>query len=188
MSAKRKRTSKSEWFAAALEFLEREGIAGVRVDVLAKSLGIARSGFYWHFKDRDALLQELLDYWTHEFTEVISTNPKMLEAEPHRALEETVRLVRDYELSRYDLAFVAWGRRDRKVAERVQQVFDMRLAFIRKHFSRLGFRGNELEMRSRLFLCYHMWERSTFSHDSERKLKTLLSSRMALLLGLEKGG
>ena len=66
----RRGISKAEWLEAASQALSEEGVAGIKVERLAKSLGIAKAGFYWHFKNRDDLLQQLLDYWTHEVTEV----------------------------------------------------------------------------------------------------------------------
>ena len=50
------RVSKQNWISAALETLAMSGIESVKVERLAKQLGVAKSGFYWHFKDRNALL------------------------------------------------------------------------------------------------------------------------------------
>ena len=43
-------------------------VESLRVERLAKHLGVAKSGFYWHFKDRHALLRKLLRYWVKEYT------------------------------------------------------------------------------------------------------------------------
>ena len=59
-----KRVSKSDWLETALEFLRREGIDAVRVEALARKLGVAKSGFYWHFREHRQLMQEMLDYWS----------------------------------------------------------------------------------------------------------------------------
>ena len=186
MTKKRQRTSKAEWFSAALDVLERDGIGGVRIDVLAKLLGTSRSGFYWHFKDRGALLDELLDYWAHEFTEVIAENRELLAAEPRNAIEATAAMVFEHDLARYVLAFLAWARQDDAVAQRVRGVVDVRLDFLRRNFKALGFRGDDLEMRTRLFVCYQSWERATFVGESDRKLKKLMAPRMRLLMGPEE--
>ena len=60
--------SPSDWIRAALDALAVDGVAGVRVDVLAKRLGVTRGSFYWHFADRDALLTAALDEWERTIT------------------------------------------------------------------------------------------------------------------------
>ena len=49
---KMKRVSKAQWVEAAIDTIETGGIASVRVEVLAKRLGISKSGFYWHFENQ----------------------------------------------------------------------------------------------------------------------------------------
>jgi AcrR family transcriptional regulator len=57
------RLGREEWVAAALDALARDGEAGLRVEPLAKRLGVTKGSFYWHFKDRDALVGAALDAW-----------------------------------------------------------------------------------------------------------------------------
>ena len=68
--------SKSQWIEEALHVLKSDGIDGVRIGRLATRLGIARSGFYWHFTDHRDLLDHLLEYWAHEYTEVVLRDPE----------------------------------------------------------------------------------------------------------------
>ncbi len=56
------------WIQAALSILAERGISGVRVETLAKQLGVTKGSFYWHFKDRDALFDALLDSWRRVLT------------------------------------------------------------------------------------------------------------------------
>lgn len=60
--------SRNDWIQAALDALARGGVAAVRVDVLARELGITRGSFYWHFADRDALLAAALEEWERTVT------------------------------------------------------------------------------------------------------------------------
>jgi AcrR family transcriptional regulator len=91
--------SKREWLDAGLESLSKNGIAGLKVENLARALGIARAGFYWHFKSRDALLRQLLDYWVHELTEVITADADVLTLEPKKRLTRTAEMVLEYDLA-----------------------------------------------------------------------------------------
>ena len=51
------------WVEAGFEELGRSGIEGVRVEVLAKNLGVTKGGFYRRFADRAALLNAMLERW-----------------------------------------------------------------------------------------------------------------------------
>ena len=64
----RAQLSAQDWTNAALRALADGGVAAVRVDVLARSLGVTRGSFYWHFADRDALLQTALEQWEQTVT------------------------------------------------------------------------------------------------------------------------
>ncbi len=176
-----KRVSKADWLATALEFLGREGIDGVRVERLAREIGIAKSGFYWHFRDRAHLLQEMLDYWSHEYTGVVSENPEVSALEPKQQLRVTAEMIIDYDLAQYDLAMRAWADHDETVAERVAEVYRNRLRYLRKAFRELGFEGAELDMRVRLFVCYHSWEQTMFWREPKKKLRAMIKRRVELL-------
>ena len=60
--------SREQWLAAALEVLRQHGVAGVRIVPIARLLGVTTGSFYWHFKDRQDLLQSMLEYWVHTIT------------------------------------------------------------------------------------------------------------------------
>jgi AcrR family transcriptional regulator len=85
----RRGVSKQEWLEAGLEALSRGGVSALTVLGLARSLGIAKAGFYWHFKDLDDLLRELLDYRSQQLTEVVTSNVELLALEPKSRLIKT---------------------------------------------------------------------------------------------------
>ena len=58
----------------------------------------------------------------------------------------------------------------------------MRLDYLRKIFAELGFKGDELEMRSRLFVCYHAWEDTVFPDLSDQQHSKLLKLRYQYLI------
>ena len=180
--SKNKRVSKAEWLALALEVLASEGMQGVRVERLARDLGIAKAGFYWHFRDRRDLLQSILAYWTHEFTAIITENSELLEGDPKKRLYETMVMILDHDLTKYDLAIRDWAAHDPAAAKAVRSVYRMRLDFVRSTFSDLGFRGRQLEMRTRLFVAYHSWEQATFDDLTKDERRQLLRLRHKFLV------
>jgi AcrR family transcriptional regulator len=52
------------WIEAGIKEIARSGVEGVRVEVLAKNLGVTKGGFYRRFKDRAALLDGILQSWS----------------------------------------------------------------------------------------------------------------------------
>ncbi|WTX00789.1 TetR/AcrR family transcriptional regulator (plasmid) [Streptomycetaceae bacterium NBC_01309] len=64
----RTQVTREEWTDAAVAALIEGGVAAVRVDVLAKRIGITRGSFYWYFKDRDALVAAALEAWEQRAT------------------------------------------------------------------------------------------------------------------------
>ena len=161
--------SKDQWLARALDTLEASGVEGVKIERLAEALGVSRSGFYWHFKNRQDLLKHLLEYWVNKYTGVVSDNPDVQKLEPKKRLKATMDMIRDKKLNRYDLAINAWAKIDPMARKALKKAMNIRLGFLRSIFAELGFEGDEIEMRTRLFVCYHSWEATTFADVSRQK-------------------
>jgi AcrR family transcriptional regulator len=177
-----KRVSKDQWLAKALDTLGSSGVEAVKIERLAKAFGISRSGFYWHFENRQDLLEHLLDYWVRQFTGVVTDDPDIAKLDPKKRLLTTMEMIRDKHLTKYDLAMTSWAKLDQKVHRVVKKVVKMRLDYLRAIFAELGFEGDELEMRTRLFVCYHSWEDTMFSDLSNQKHSKLLKLRYKFLI------
>ncbi len=125
--------------------------------------------------------RHLLDYCFHEYTKVVTSNPLLLVGDPKVRLERTMKMIQEHDLAKYDLAFRSWAKYDDTVREAVQRVTKARLDFVRQIFNEMGFGGDELEMRTMLFVCYHTWESATFNDMSPRKRTRLRKLRLNLL-------
>jgi AcrR family transcriptional regulator len=177
----KKRVSKDDWLKAALEVLSESGIESVKIEKLARRLGVGKAGFYWHFRDRQALLDAILEHWASEYTAVVAVSPEINALPAAQRLLAISEAVSDYDLGHYDLVISAWARHDSKVAERLECTYKFRLKFVRKAFAELGFRGNDLEMRTRLFVCYVSNEASMFGLCSSTKDRKIRELRTRLL-------
>lgn len=126
----------------------------MRVEQLARSLGVTKGGFYWYFDDRLALLDEMLDAW-----ERIGVDD-VVEAIDARGGDARARL-RQVSMRtsgrgiRLDLAFRDWARRDRKVASRMKRVDNRRMEYLRSLFGEICNSSDEAEVRS--MLMYSLW-------------------------------
>lgn len=174
---KKKNVSKEQWLSQALDTLEVGGVEAIKIERLAKALGTSRSGFYWHFNNRQDLLEHLLDFWINEYTGVVTDNPDVIKLDPKKRLYATMEMIKDNQLAKYDLAMTSWAKIDANVRKVVDNVVKMRLDYLRTLFAELGFKDDELEMRARLFLCYHSWEDTMFTDLSNQKRSNLLSLR-----------
>ena len=177
----RRGVSKAQWLESALSHLLDHSVADISVEKLAKNLGISRAGFYWHFKNRDELLDELLDYWIHEITEVITKNPDFEKMEPKARLKKCAEMIVDLDLTRYEIGVRQFALEDKRASRVVKKANDLRMDFSRKAFSELGFSDDDLEMRAMLFACYHTWEESMFHGVSRKQRKKLIAKRLDLL-------
>ena len=65
----RKRLDRQEWAAAALDALASGGLAAVAVEPIAARLGTTKGSFYWHFRNRDALVEAALELWERRNTD-----------------------------------------------------------------------------------------------------------------------
>ncbi len=173
--------SRTEWVQAALEILNKEGVGQITIDRLARNLGISRSGFYWHFRNRDELLRVLLDFWSREMTQVITENVEIAALDPKGRLTITAQMVVDHDMARYELAIRHWALSDKEAARAVRSVTKTRFEFVRANFAELGFIGDELDMRAMLFTCYTSLESPMFSYVSKKRRRELIDRRINLL-------
>jgi AcrR family transcriptional regulator len=58
----------ADWAEAALQLIAEKGVAGLRVDALARRLGVTKGSFYWHFAGRAELLAAALSRWEQRTT------------------------------------------------------------------------------------------------------------------------
>lgn len=127
--AKGKRLRADDWIAAGLEVLVEDGVSAVKVLPLANRLGVTTGSFYWHFKNRDALLEELLEAWETRNTRAIVEAVAI----PGTLVDKYIELSRlwlgwsDFD-PQLDTAVRNWGRSDPAVLKRLQAADERRVA------------------------------------------------------------
>jgi AcrR family transcriptional regulator len=144
------RTPRSAWIDAGLRALAAGGPDAVRIEPLAQALGVTRGGFYWHFADRRALLDEMLDTWERRSIDEVL---ERVEAEGGDAREKVRRagtLTFSRELLPIDLAVRDWARRDASVAERLRRVDNRRMEYLRSLIGVSHLEAGDIEARSLL--------------------------------------
>jgi len=177
------RVTKQQWLTEALKMFASEGVESVRITSLARRLKISKSGFYWHFEDRNDLLQEMKRFWVDEFTQEIISEVLMSEGPLKQRLQYLVRTIRERQSGQYDLAFALWAKRDPEIRDLVDSVWDMRLAFARELLADAGFEGVEIEPRARLLLVYFAWSEVMFDPTAGKLKDEPLDEIVNILAG-----
>jgi AcrR family transcriptional regulator len=124
---------RSDWLKAARRALLKGGVEAVRVEKLARNLQVTKGSFYWHFKDRDELLDLLLREWEGEMAEII---PRLGQGSGRETLLTLIRiLIERARLSEEgdvpsDAAIFAWATVSPEVARRVNRAEEERIKLL----------------------------------------------------------
>ena len=145
------------WIRAAVAVLAEGGVDDLRVEVLAKRLGVTKGSFYWHFKDRRDLLDAVLDFWQDGRIRDIR---KQTVAEPGGELEALRHTIDVYSAAKnrrgiaIEAAIRLWARQDSRAAAIVEAVDAERLACTHRLFGALGHTAADAAARSVLLYAY----------------------------------
>lgn len=143
------RTPRAAWIEAGLRALAAGGGPdAVRIDVLAKSLGVTRGGFYGQFKDRGALLEAMLDTWERAATDEVLEQVERRGGDARAKVRRAGALTFSEELLPIDLAVRDWARHDPAVAARLRRVDNRRMDYLRELFGSFCDDGDEVEGRA----------------------------------------
>jgi AcrR family transcriptional regulator len=152
---KKKRLTREQWLAQSLQVFARRGGERIYIQDLVRGLGVTTGSFYWHFADREDFVASLVDYWASEYTGRVIEHVGAAGANPQRRFRALMKYLLEKDPARYDLPVRAWAAREVFVARRVRRIDRQRLIFVRSVFADLGFRGEELAMRTRIFVVYY---------------------------------
>ncbi|NKY89352.1 TetR/AcrR family transcriptional regulator [Nocardia veterana] len=148
------RTPRESWIDAGLGALAAGGVDAVRVEALAKRLGVTKGGFYGYFADRDALLTAMLDTWEREAVDDVLEEIARAGGGALDKARLAGRLTFSSDrLLPIDLAVRDWARRDAAVAERLRRVDNRRMDLLRDAIGTVCSDPDEIEARSLLAFC-----------------------------------
>jgi AcrR family transcriptional regulator len=151
---RRRRLSADDWARAALTAIGEGGVAAVAVEPIAARLGATKGSFYWHFRDRRALLEAALRYWEREQTEAVIN---AMEAEPDlvRRLRRLFASAIEGELrDRAELTLLA-AVGDPAVAAVMRRVTSRRVSYMARVFEELGL--EPATARSHALIAYNAY-------------------------------
>jgi AcrR family transcriptional regulator len=137
------RLKRDDWLDAAFQAAVEHGFDGVRVLVLADTLGVTRGSFYWHFKDHADLISALLQRWHASETRGNQHMQQPSSPDPVEDLEILLDAAlahggADLGNMRFELALRSLGRRDAAVAAMLLEVDQARMALFAGKFARIA--------------------------------------------------
>jgi AcrR family transcriptional regulator len=156
------RTPRSKWIEEGLRALGRGGPDSVRIEPLARALGISKGGFYWHFKDRQALLQEMLDAWERTWVDEVIERVEGEGGDARARLRRLFALGSSFagEPMKIELTIRDWARRERAVAKRLKRVDNRRMNYMRSLFGAIC--ENDDDVEARCLLAFSLFVGSPF--------------------------
>ncbi|GAA3788482.1 TetR/AcrR family transcriptional regulator [Streptomyces coacervatus] len=152
---KKPRLTALDWAEAALTAIrEGGGLAAVAVEPLATRLGTTKGSFYWHFTNREALIEAALARWVEANTDEIIA---AVETEPdpeHRLRALFKRVTKPGTADPLELSLLA-STDHPQVAAALRQVTERRIDYLTGLFADVGF--TEDEARERGLMAYSFY-------------------------------
>ena len=176
-------TPRASWVDEGLRALASGGPDAVRVEALARQLGVTKGGFYWHFDGRRELLDAILDRWEQASIDEVIERIEAGGGDPRARLRRLFAIASSSRgFPRADLAVRDWARREPRVARRLRRVDNRRLDYMRSLFA--GFCADADEVEARCLITMSLFVGSHFiagDHGalSRREVMELVLERLA---------
>ena len=173
VAAERSQLQRFDWLLAALELFIAEGIEAVRITRLADVLGVTRGSFYWHFTNRDDLIESLVTYWRDKNTSVIieAVNSATSLSDGIFNFFDTCVDSNQFD-PRLDLAIREWARRSEDIRQQIDMADSTRVKAITNLFSRYAYPMPEAFIRARVIYFAQI---GFYALDVKESLSTRLS-------------
>jgi AcrR family transcriptional regulator len=167
------KATRDDWLDLALSALAVEGVAHVTVLALSERLGVSRSSFYWYFKNRDELLDALLDRWDGLNTRSIVNQADEPAATVNEAVCNVFRCWVNPAIfsPRLDFAVREWARRSSGVRRALDRSDRVRTEALKALFVRFGYEDEDALVRARVL--YYM-QIGYYALDLKEPLETRL--------------
>jgi AcrR family transcriptional regulator len=179
------RTPRRAWIDEGLRALAAGGPEAVRVETLARGLGVTKGGFYGYFADRAALLNEMLDTFEHEGVDAIIGMVESAGGDARAKLTTLFNMATSpdvADLIGLELAVREWARRDPAVADRLRRIDNRRMQYMRSLFGQFCSDDAEVEVRCMITAALYISSYLTIADHGARTRNDVLRLTLAHLL------
>jgi AcrR family transcriptional regulator len=146
------KSTKEDWLNLAIRTLITDGIDHVKIQVIAKELGVSRSSFYWFFESLQDLHNQLLEHWLKKNTGPIIERAMRPAPSIIRAIINVFECWTDVALydPRLDMAIRLWARRSDQVKGVMEFADNQRLEAVAAMYRRHGYEEEDALIRARV--------------------------------------
>ena len=176
------------WLKQALDVLFSHGISTVKVETLARELDVTKGSFYWHFKNRDELLHQMVDWWRdNQITFIDSLDVQHITDAPN-LIKSVIDFTDHTDDSRHDVAMREFARFDSYAAAAVAEVDRRRLEYLSALFRAAEFDEAESQLRAQALYFYQVGEYTTSLNIDAALRDELAERRFRLLISHPRDG
>lgn len=143
-----------DWLTVGLKVLAESGIEAVRVEPLAKLMNVTKGSFYWHFKNREDLLEAMLQEWGTRETDDIIKQVEEVGGDASAKLLNLFQLAYEDD-GQLERAMRTWAANDARAERAIAWIDRRRLDYLQDLFLQIGFPTVEAKTRARL--AYYSW-------------------------------
>ncbi len=141
--------SAGDWEQQALVLMAEKGIRAVAIESLARRMGVTKGSFYWHFPNRDALLEQSLLRWEKHDEASLQASLGAI-ADPRERLRSFFRQSGREQLTHDVYSSLLSAADHPKVEPLLGRVAERRMKRIEAAFGEIGFSPEEASHRARL--------------------------------------
>lgn len=180
----RKVYDRMDWLRAAKTMLVNSGIDGVKVDLIARKMRITRGSFYWHFKSRQDLLDELLADWRQRNMDGVSGLIERSES-GSPSFVDCIRfwISQEDDVFTFDMAMRVWGRQSPSVAQVINEVDDAWINLLTSMFRVRGFDDERSFARARIVYFHQMGYYTLYLRESIEQRVAMIPLYSEILFG-----
>lgn len=146
------RLTEGAWIQAAFRHIARNNVDDIRVEELARELGVTKGSFYWHFRNRQHLVERVLNHWMERATLQVTRWARAEETAGADSLRRLLSLPAttppDKHGADVEIAIRSWARREELAARTVREVDAIRRDFFVELMTELGFSGEDAQRRA----------------------------------------
>ena len=146
------KATREDWLRVAMDVLVSDGVSEVKVLTISHRLEVSRSSFYWYFKSRKDLLNQLLAEWEKTNTGIMVAAAQTPAPTITAALNAVFKFIINPVGFNHPLDFAVreWARRDGTVRRIVDQSDTARTNALAQMYQRYGYAPDEADIRARV--------------------------------------